>query len=279
MTWLRPLDNLSPADLPQVGYAAYYLGLLRQHQLPVVAGQVVISKAWQAVLENCHWPASSPLTALTELDIAAFQTLQRASQEAQHVFQAASLSSALVAELQQWPHPTWMLQASLGLEQTPARPFVGNQPLPTHVGTDSTVALDLALKTFWQQALTARSLVVWHRYCHHIRDVNLATLIMPLYPAQASGTLTLAEEWGNLEVVLGLGLSLSLGEAIPARCRFSLARPEAADWELGFQEQVYQVSQALSHLPASPTPWLPVQVTRRDPPALEHPLTLDQLRR
>jgi pyruvate, water dikinase len=279
MTWLRYLDEIRAADLPQVGYKAYYLGLLGQKQLPIVAGQVLTAEAWQATLAHVHGASSFPMDALMQLDVKAFQALQRVSQQCQQTFRAVSLPMPLVAELEPWPHPTWMLRASVWLDVPleEAQTMGCRGLLPAQIRTTATSTLPQALHRFWEQALTARSLVVWQRHCQRITDLKLATLIMPVGPALASGTLTIKAGMATCEAVLGLGLPLSRGEAIPARCRVNLAQPGAVVWEPGFQEQMYQVATALGSQVRTQSLDLPLQVTPRETPELVDPLSPDQL--
>ncbi|MGF1567687.1 MAG: putative PEP-binding protein [Nodosilinea sp.] len=300
MTWLRPLDNLGSADLSAVGYKAYYLGQLQQWQLPVAEGWVLSAKAWQTYFNQVARADQAWGKQLAQLDSPAFEGLQQTSQALQRAAQATPLPERLVAELTQWSATLgvlpqtggWMLRSSLGpapggnapVAATTNSAALAEGVLPAYLMAVGNPAWPQALQRFWQQALTASSLVVWQHHGVELHQLRLATLIMPVYPALVSGTLSFAAGVATVEAVQGLGLALSRGEAMPARCRVDLAQRLPIAWETGCQEQVYQ-------LVAAPSPAAPpvvtgaitaaktsgLQVIRRDYPELPAPLAPDQL--
>ncbi|NJL45693.1 MAG: hypothetical protein HC922_08160 [Leptolyngbyaceae cyanobacterium SM2_3_12] len=238
MTWLRQLDEIQAADLPLAGHQAYCLGQLHRGGLPVADGWVLTAEAWYNHLDHVLWPDQTQdgLAHLeAHLEVGAFQSLQQLSQGMQRVFQAANQPQLPKLEgfpwagtdLQSSPALAWMLQASLWVDVPAheAMPDLIVRPgLPAQIGSGPAPAFRQGLLRFWQQALTAPSLLVWRHHCHRLRDLGLATLVMPVYPAQVSGTLRLTTDQANLEAVQGLGLALSRGEAIPARCQLPLAQ-------------------------------------------------------
>ncbi|HIK43690.1 MAG TPA: hypothetical protein IGR64_02265 [Leptolyngbyaceae cyanobacterium M65_K2018_010] len=279
MTWLKELDHLSPADLPQVGYKAYWLGLLRQQHLPTAPGQVLPAQAWQTAVQSIPDLDSSPLASF-ESPGQTPQALQQISHAAQRAIAMAPLPATLGAELEQWPYPNWILRPSLGPDSSSAHspPTDLWGLLPAQAGGHCTGTVTQSLREFWRQALTAPSLVVWQRARQPLHALRLATLIMPLYPALASGTLTLTPAGVTLEAVLGLGLCLSRGEAIPARCHWSLAQADAPAWEPGFQEHCYQLSADCKGLSPDPSDHRLIQPIQRETPDLVEPITPEQLK-
>jgi pyruvate,water dikinase len=291
MTWLRHLDELDIADLRTVGHKAHYLGVLRRQGLPVANGWVISVAAWRHSLEQMpgagadgHGLAQPNLAQLNQEDFLALQQLSRRWQQALRAVPPIVLKSAdwHIKDDQFVSVPAaWMLRASLWLGE--AEDGTASMPttalgglLPAQIERDFE-ALPRLLPQFWSQALTARCLPVWRACCERLQDLGLATLVMPVYPAVLSGTLTLAQGQAAVTVVAGLGMALSQGEAIPARCRVRLGRVAEANWEPGFQDCLYQLMPASQdrHRPETVGP--SVQVVWRDRPALPAPLDQAQL--
>jgi len=296
MPWLQQLDQVCADSLPQVGYKAYALGLLAQQHLPVVAGQIIPAQGWQNALSSLmDANILRRLDDLERLKMAGFKELQQISQQAQAAYAAAALPDQLVADLAAWPHPAWMLRASLG--PASARRGQGMDLgvglLPAQVGASTLVPLAKALQQFWGEALSARNLAVWRHRQPSLGYLPLATLVTPLYPALVTGTLRLGTRRALWDCVMGLGLPLVRGEAIPARGQMELTQPDSLQWKPGFQEQVYQVSLGQgdrrdpagpAHVdperlePDRPVSGLPLRVIQREDPALLPPLTPDHIR-
>ncbi|WP_017300314.1 putative PEP-binding protein [Nodosilinea nodulosa] len=286
MTWLRQLDDLDVADLKAVGHKAYYLGLLKQRGLPVAQGYVLTAAPWHYSLEQMAWSDGAG-DRLAPVCQSGFQTLQQYSQRWQGAMRAIPAIAA--ADWPASPPPgdvvpaAWMLRASLwvdgsGGEALTAAVPVGSGLLPAHIEADFT-ALPQVLPQFWSHALTARCLSVWQLHCQRLRDLSFATLVMPVYPALASGTLTLAQGQIVVTAVAGLGLALTQGEAVPTYCRTSRGKIAAATWEPGFQERVYRLMPALKYRPRPAIVAQPVQVVERDRPELLAPLNASQMTR
>lgn len=290
MTWLQQLDQVRAHDLPQVGHKAYALGVLGQQQLPVATGQVISAQAWQtSLMALLDSDLRHQLEDLERLEGSSLQELQRLSQQAQRAFAAADLPTSVKEAITPWPQSAWIVRASLG--PTSAQPIqpedVSLGLLPAQVGSTALMPAAKALQQFWGEALSARSLVIWRHRRQVLTQLPLATLVMPLYPAQVAGTLQVGPRGASWACVLGLGLPLVRGEAIPARGQMSLAQPHSLQWQPGLQEQVYQVSQGAadssaansqSQLAAKGLPGLPLRVLQRDDPVLAPPLTPDQVR-
>ncbi|MGG6238412.1 putative PEP-binding protein [Nodosilinea sp. AN01ver1] len=294
MTWLRRLDDLGLADLRAVGHKAYYLGLLKQHGLPVAQGVVLTTAPWHRSLEQMPWrePQGDRLMPIGQ---GGFQALQQCSQQWQQAMRA--IPAIAQADWSNSPPfsdtipAAWMLRASLWvssgpenlsetrLENRAAPPALLSQGLlPAQIEADF-AALPQVLPQFWSQALTARCLSVWQLHCQRLSDLSFATLIMPVYPAIASGTLTLEQGQITVAAVAGLGLAMTLGEAIPTYCRTSRGKVAAATWEPGFQERIYQLMPASKYRPRPAAIAQPIQVVERDRPELHTPLGATQLAR
>ncbi|MGB3308441.1 MAG: putative PEP-binding protein [Nodosilinea sp.] len=296
MTWFRQLDDLGLADLRDVGHKAYYLGLLKQQGLPVAQGGVLTAATWHHSLEQMAWPEPAG-DRLTPVCQDGFQTLQQHSQRWQQAMRA--LPAIAQADWSEFSPPSdaapaaWMLRASLWVdaphslsedlsgnsEKLAAAPvLLSHGLLPAQIEVDS-AALPQVLPQFWSQALTARCLPVWQRYCRCLSDLHLATLVMPVYPAIASGTLTLDQGQITVAAVAGLGLALTRGEAIPTYCRTSRGKVATATWKPGFQERVFQLMPASKYRPRPAAVAQPIQVIERDRPELQTPLGTAQLAR
>ena len=287
MTWLLQLDDLAVADRRAVGHKAYYLGLLKQQGLPVVQGCVLTAANWHHSLRQMAWPEPAG-DRLAPVCQDGFQTLQQYSQRWQQAMRAVPAIAA--ADWAPVPNPlglapaAWMLRASLWVDEPEAKglatapALLSGGLLPAQIETDFAV-LPRVLPQFWSQALTARCLSVWQRHCQRLGDLSLATLIMPVYPALASGTLTLAQGQVTVAAVAGLGLALTQGEAIPACCRFTAGKVASAVWEPGFQERVYQLRPASKYRPRPAAIAQPIELLERDRPDLTTPLDAAQLTR
>lgn len=291
MTWLRHLDELDEADLRTVGQKAYHLAQLKRHGLPIAEGWILTAAAWQQGLEQMPW-ADLTDDRLAPLAKNGVQALQLTSQRWQQAMRGILTAGPSLAD---WPHQfkaaqsadfipsAWMLRASLwidGVEPTKGQveglPFAATGLLPAQIEADLD-ALPQVMPQFWSQALTARCLRVWLTRCERLHDLNLATLIMPVYPALLSGSLTLVQGQATVAVVEGLGLALSQGEAIPARCRVSQGRVSDAVWEAGFQERRHQLMPASKYRSHQAAIAPPIQVVRREQPELDSPLNGTQL--
>lgn len=274
MTWLQSLDQVCARDLPQVGYKAYTLGLLAQQHLPVVAGQVIPARVWQSALVDLIDPdILRRLNDLERLKRAGLRDLQQISQQAQRSFLTADLPTHLGTALANCAHPAWVLRASLGPSLA-----LGPGLLPAQVGGHTLVPLTRALQQFWGEALSARSMVVWRHRNQSIEYLPFATLVMPLYPALVTGTLQLGPRRASWDCVMGLGLPLVRGEAIPARGEMVLSQPDSLQWKPGFQEQVYQASRGQDRtIGEDSTDGWPLRVLQREDPALLPPLTPDHI--
>ncbi|MBD1876307.1 hypothetical protein H6F75_22730 [Nodosilinea sp. FACHB-131] len=288
MTWLRQLHTLDIADLQAVGQKAYYLGLLKQQGLPVAQGCVLTAAAWHHGLEQMAWPSDDG-DRLAPACQSGFRTLQQSSQQWQKALQDIPPIAAIAGSGLDCPEPdgfipaAWMLRASLwvdplGLDQTDTPRLLSPGLLPAQIEADQANLVG-ALPQFWSQALTARCLPVWDLHCQRLRDLSLATLIMPVYPALVSGTLILSQEQIAVTAVAGLGKALTQGEAIPACCWASSGKVAEATWLPGFQERIYQLRPASKYRPRPLASAQPIQVIDRDRPELIAPLTQDQLAR
>ncbi|MFH7242586.1 MAG: putative PEP-binding protein [Spirulina sp.] len=294
MTWLQDLDQVCASDLPQMGYKVYALGLLAKHRLPVVAGQVIPAQIWQSALSTLNTPdVRGWLDQPDRLEMASLQDLQMISQRAQRAFMAADLPPALLTPLLDWPHPAWILRASLGVSPTQQlhRSDLGLGLWPAQVGSPALVSLPKAIQQFWAEALSVRNLVVWRKQRRPLSQLPLATLLMTLHPTLVTGTLRLEAQRATWACVQGIGLPLVRGEAIPAQGQMDLAQPDTLRWQPGFQEQVYQVGLGLGDDPlqnralplearqpkVATTPPRPLRITQRDDPTLSSPLTNDQI--
>ncbi|MBD2230429.1 putative PEP-binding protein [Phormidium tenue] len=286
MTWLRQLHTLDIADLRAVGQKAYYLGLLKQQGLPVAQGCVLTAAAWHHSLEQMAWPNGDG-DRLASVCQNGFRTLQQSSQQWQKALRDIPAIAAIADSGLDCPEPdgfipaAWMLRASLwvdtlGLNQAKASRLLSPGLLSAQIESDW-ANLAGALPQFWSQALTARCLPVWDLHCKRLRDLSLATLIMPVYPALVSGTLILSQEQITVTAVVGLGMALTQGEAIPACCWISPGQVASATWLPGFQERIYQLRPASKYRPRPLASAQPIQVIDRDRPELTAPLTQDQL--
>jgi len=286
MTWLRSLNELDVSDLRAVGHKAYHLSVLKQRGLPVAHGGVLTAAAWHHSLGQMTEGQEPPLFDLAQgVHSSEFRALQQTSQRWQQALRATPRAAPTATDWQLgsgtlgFVTSAWMLRASLWLGGSVAvgRPCpAADGLLPAQIEADFDL-LPQVLPQFWSQALTARCLVVWQAHSQQLHDLSLATLVMPVYPALLSGTLTLAPGQVTLAVVEGLGLALSQGEAVPARCWISQGRVADVVWAEGFQERRHQLMPASKYRSRQQAAAQPVQMVQRDRPELVTPLNSTQL--
>jgi len=241
MSWFHDLDQIAGMSPSAVGYGAYYLGQLKQRGLPVTEGRVLGPELWRQALDHLQSRQPEQSLSLAHLSLNQSETLRHLSQDWQAALDTTLTSSSLISDDWSCPWPHWVMRPSLWLETR--RGPVGPWVLPLHDWlTDRIRAagpVGQPLQQFWTEALRASSLMVWSQHCQTLLQVGLGTLMLPLYPAQVSGRLTLAADTAYIEAVDGLTWPLRQGEAIAARCQLRRGRPDQAEWQPGYQEQRY----------------------------------------
>jgi pyruvate,water dikinase len=291
MSWFRHLDQIAGTAPSSVGYGAYYLAQLRQGGLPVADGWVLPQDMWQTALAHIatelpHRPLHRHL-----LDLEAGQDLQVCSQAWQKALEQWFADPGLTLNEQgvpDWgcPCSPWVMRPSLWLASGSAIPHRSlYRMLPDVVGAEP--GIWPCLQQCWQQALKARSLLVWQQHCQGLAQVGMGTLLLPLYPARVSGRLTLKAGTIYIEAVEGMALALTRGEAIPARCTISLQHSDQFLWQPGHQERGYWLVPAAPAEPSHPgdgkTPLQKdagtqvLQVTDRSRETLAAPLSEEQV--
>lgn len=245
MASFRLLAQIADADIASVGEKALSLGRFQQLGLPVIAGGVLTAEVWQQCLSEAGLLSPEGPGCLSQPLLDSPQALRQLAQTCQKALME-SLSSLEVAPLLADLQAPWlMLRPSLFLVPSAQTASLESTDLlglvQSRLCSAQPEAVMVALQQLWAEALQGHNLVVWQKYCHTLRQVRLATLIHPLYPAEVSGTLWLGERTFALEAVLGLGLALSQGEAVPVRRWTAPARWANGDWQLGYQERVYRL--------------------------------------
>jgi len=258
MSWFRHLDQIAGTPPSAVGYSAYYLAQLKQGGVPVADGWVLPQDNWQNVL--AHIAAELPHQApdLTALGLQSGQELQGLSQTWQRALEHWFADPA--RHLQDWgiedwacPFSPWVMRPSLWLANRSEKPRqlqALHGMLADVVGTGAWVLP--SLHQLWQQALKARSLLVWQQHCQGLSQVGIGALLLPLYPAQASGRIVLNADTAYIEAVEGMALALTQGEAIPARCTINLKSFDHISWQSGYQERLYHLATASTKAHSQP---------------------------
>lgn len=290
MTFFRLLAQIADADVEValVGEKAIALKQLKQLGLPVVEGGVLLATLWGQHLGKAAQGHPSALEALSRLAVEQPAVLQQIATALQQSLLELPLPIDLDSVLEHFQTPWLMLRPSLFL--------AGRGPLARSLEADllgllpgriclaQPAALAEEIKQLWAEGLRACNLVVWQKYCQSLRQVKLATLVQPLYPAEVSGTLILSDRTFAVEAVLGLGLVLSQGEAVPARCLAQLGQEQGVTWQSGYQERVYRLRQTSAGGQLQPSDSHPerylggLTMHHREDPELPGPLTLDRLR-
>lgn len=272
MTFFRALDQVTVADRASVGEKAFYLSCLSQWDLPIVQGGVLTTLVWQQFWAEVAQAFPDLLDRLHTLNPTDGTTLQNLAQTLQQVLMEQPISLELTSLTEPLSAPLLLLRPSLVLPAESAQQEEWAAEIlglwPARLVTPTQESLGTALQHFWAVGLQASNLLVWQRYCQSLTHLQLGTLIQPLYPAEVSGTLILDDPLLTLEAVQGLGLSLSTGEAIPARCQTHHRTPTVGDWQIGYQERVYVVfpTDSSAHPPQ-------VMHHNREWPDLDCPLT------
>ncbi|HEY9761791.1 MAG TPA: putative PEP-binding protein [Trichocoleus sp.] len=274
MALFRVLDSIVDADLAEVGEKALLLSRLHQQSFPVVPGSVLGAGVWERYLEQTLQGALASLADLRPLSLENPLALQNTASTLQQRLLNLPADLEIMPLLAQTQASWLMLRPSLGLIQ-PSKSWLSEDGLgliPARLCPAEPVALATALKQLWADGLRAQNLVVWQKFCESLRQVRLATLIQPLYSAQVSGTLILERQTTSVEAVLGLGLALSRGEAIPARCRIPQTSSSTPHWQPGYQERVYRLRHRASEAGSAG-----IFVQHLDHPELPCPLTPAQV--
>jgi len=269
MAWLQPLDSIAPEDLATLGDQLYYLGRLQQQHLPVIFGWLLPAAAWRRLWRRAMTQSPVLATLQTTLDQTnlkqEFASLQRISQEGQTAFRPIPLEDTLVAELEQWPYPTWWIQAYLGGDLA----ALGQGLMLAQTGYRPDQSLAQSLQDFLSQVLSAPNLLLWQHHRRPLEQLPLTILITPIYPALASGRLRIGAAGAELQTILGLDLPSTQGEASPARCRVDLPPSSPLDWQAGRQDLLYSLD--LGEQSAN------LGVQSRPDPAVLSPLTPAQV--
>lgn len=274
MALFHVFDPIIDAHLAEVGEKALLLSRLHQQSFPVVPGSILGATGWEHCLDQVLQGAMAPLADLGNLSLENPLALQSTATTLRQALLEVPLSLDLTPFLEQ-TQATWLiLRPSLSLLQPMQSVLPGDVLglIPACLCAADPAALTTALKQLWADGLRAQNLIIWQKFCQSLHQVRLATLIQPLYPAQVSGTLILERQTSYLEAVLGLGLALSLGEAIPARCRVPQTASSSFDWQLGYQERVYWLRDQPSRVSSGG-----IFMQHRDHPELSCPLTTVQV--
>jgi pyruvate,water dikinase len=241
MSWFQPLDQIAEAAPSAVGYNAYCLGQLKQHHLPVAEGWVLKCNLWQQILGQMLGVQSKPSLTLARSTACQGEELQHLSRTWQEILgivldEAAWLEADLVC-----PLPHWVMRSSLWIDSQNDRPIESLLPchdlLADRIGTEE--SFSSTLQQFWADVFRAGNMMVWGRHCQTMTQLSLGSVLLPLYPAVASGRLTLISDTAHIEAIEGLVLPLTQGEAIPARCQVDLGHPDRVEWQPGHQERRY----------------------------------------
>ncbi|MBD0267233.1 MAG: hypothetical protein ICV77_02955, partial [Cyanobacteria bacterium Co-bin8] len=270
----RLLAQIADADLAAVGEKAMALRDLKQLDLPVVEGGVLLADTWSDRLAGVI--QSTGMGDLSHLDPSQPQVLRQTAQTLRQAFLEHPLDLNLADLLEHVQAPWLLLRPSLILagpgQGTPqaAAELLGLLAARPCVARLDAIATEL--KQLWAESLRASNLLVWRQHCQSLQQVQIATLVQPLYPSEISGTIILGEKTFSLEAVLGLGQALAQGAAVPARCQGNLLQLERIRWQAGYQEQVYRLREKPSGVSVAG-----LVVQPREEPELPAPLTLDQM--
>lgn len=231
------LSQISRSTFPLVGDKVLYLSQLARAGLPVVPTQVIDSTLWHQML-RVVW-GSNRLSALTPGILPAITQRLR---EAIHSYPLAfDWSSAT-----QLSRPL-ILRTSLAFDQSSeelpdsfhSQDWLGL--IPAQICSPTNEDCAHALRALWRESLSALNLMVWNHHCAALKQLHLSLLVHPVSQAQMSGVLTMTGSCAQIEVVKGLGLALSRGEAVPARCHWEPPTPPR--WLPGFQERQYGLNE------------------------------------
>lgn len=266
------LDQVTIGERFSVGDKAYYLARLKQQGVPVTEGWVLPTTVWQHYLSTINWPQPNFLDRWADLDPSDVPQCQAYCRALRTRFLEVAPPPELPPLLPAGPGAGWLVRASVSPLTTGKLDLSGM--LPAWFCPPQTASLAADCQQFWAQALHMPMLRILQHQRVKLADLPLASLVQPLYPAEVSGTLVIQhQEWG-IEAVLGLGLGLTRGEAVPAHGQGRIGSQESR-WQPGYQEQVVQVATHGDLASASPHPGL--RVWSRDTAVLTDVLSPQQL--
>ncbi|PSN20401.1 hypothetical protein C7271_02300 [filamentous cyanobacterium CCP5] len=229
MVCFRDLFTLPTVDVSEVGDKAYTLAQLKRWGLPVPPTWVLGPEPWLEIVE-----ALVPTGEWAQRDAIALQQMaQGLGKQLDHYrldFDRGGFDLPLPL----------ILRCSLSICDAAGQAL----PLPQDfqgllAGQICSTQPDVEqLRQLWGQVLRAQNLRVWRHHGLTLNQLQLSLIAHPLVPAAFSGTLLVVGDRAWLEVVAGLGVSLSQGEAVPACCQVEDGHHS---WQPGYQDRSLQV--------------------------------------
>jgi len=225
MTYTVDLEDVSDADLPLVGGKAGKLGELIRQGLPVPAGFVVTTEAYQAYVDATVLKTEIP-AALASIRSDQPPTVDAASKRIRAAFESvdfpAELRKTLADAYEQYAEQNSVrfsaVRSSATLEDMEGASFAGLQDTYLNVaGVDRILE---GIRKCWGSLFTPRVLVYRQKKGFEHTAVQLAVLIQKMVDATVSGILftrdpNTGENHMIVEAGWGLGEAIVGGEVTP----------------------------------------------------------------
>ena len=227
---IAPLTNLGIADLTVAGGKAANLGELLGAGLPVPAGFVVTTAAYDAFVAGATGLEETITSATTELDVADPAALAAAEATIAAAFDRSALdpeaAAAIAAAYEDLgdcgsPPPAVAVRSSATAEDLPGASFAGQQE--TLLGVTGAAAVVAAVKQCWRSLWTGRAIAYRQQQDSVADGVAMAVVVQRMVEPATAGVLFTVDPVTSdrsrmvIEAVPGRGEALVQGSRTPDR--------------------------------------------------------------
>jgi rifampicin phosphotransferase len=236
-----PLDAARLRDLPRVGGKAAHLGELIAAGLPVPAGFVVTTDAFQRFLQFDpragdslkrleHCQANYPAALRT--------TAAEVREELAAIAVPDDVADAVAAALADAPDGVWAVRSSATSEDRMDASFAGQHDSFLNVrGCDAVID---AVKRCWLSLFSERAVAYRARKGIASDDAQMAVIVQQLVPADAAGVMFTKNPAGDSDTILieaafGLGEAVVQGKVTPDRIAVSRSGSQVARRDPGLK--------------------------------------------
>lgn len=231
-----PLAAIRLKDLPRVGGKAAHLGEMLAAGLPVPAGFVVTTEAFDQFMQSLP-EAGDWLKRLEHggAEDAPASMRDQLSALALPAAVAAAITAALATE----PGGAWAVRSSATVEDSPEASFAGQHD--SWLNVRGTAAVLEAVKACWRSLFSERAIA--YRQRKHVTPgrARMAVVVQRFVAADAAGVMFTRDPTGGgadtvlIEAAFGLGESVVQGRVTPDRLRVSRADFRVAGREAGMK--------------------------------------------
>lgn len=215
MTYIIPFSQLNKSDISTAGGKGANLGELTLADLPVPAGFVLTTAAYDAFVA-ANGLQSEIVTQANSASAHKPESSQEASGQIRQLFMEAKIPDDIVRELGvvygDLGQTAVAVRSSATAEDLPSASFAGQQD--TFLNIQNEDALLDAVKKCWASLWTARAISYRLRQGIDPSSVSLAVVVQQLIPAESAGILFTANPMNGARDKIVINATWGLGEAI-----------------------------------------------------------------